>query len=250
MNQWALDQNNAANDKRLMAALLIALLVHAALLLIVFKRPAPTPPPPQLIELTLDAPIAKQTDDASPEASPHIDKKITPLAQASAQGTPDPTVALPKEGAGITATGNTGSTDIPNTRAPDAFTRLNDAVSKSLKTGYMTSKSEDGPIGAYLSNWKRQVERYGNLHYPAELEQNELSGQLILDVTIDKMGHIMNIAIRQSSGNPKIDAAARRLVQLASPYEPFPKAMAAQFDQIVITRTWAFSSGHTLTTHE
>ncbi|MBN2856568.1 MAG: energy transducer TonB [Halothiobacillaceae bacterium] len=250
MNQWALDQNAIASDKRFIAALIIALLVHAALLMVVFNRPAPIPPPPRPIELTLDAPLAGQTDDASPVASQTLSKQITPPTLASAQGDPDPTSALPKAGAGITTTGNAGATDTPNTQsAPDTFTRLNDAVSQSLKTGYMTSKSQDGPIGAYLSSWKRQVEQYGNLHYPPDLAQQALSGQLILDVTIDKQGHILNIAIRHTSGNPAIDAAARRLVQLASPYAPFPKAMAAQFDQIVITRTWAFSSGNELSTH-
>jgi protein TonB len=250
MNQWALDQNAIASDRRFVIALLIALLLHAGLLMVAFNTPTPISPP-HPIELTLDAPLAGQTDDASPDASQTPSEQIAPQAIASAQGDPEPTLALPKAGAGITTAGNTGITDTPdNPNAPDTFTRLNEAVSQSLKTGYMTSKSQDGPIGAYLSNWKRQVERYGNLHYPADLAAQALSGQLILDVTIDKGGHILNIAIRQSSGNPKIDAAARRLVQLASPYEPFPKAMAAQFDQIVITRTWAFSSGQTLSTHE
>ncbi len=250
MNQWALDQHTAASDKRFIAALIIALLVHASLLLVVFNRPAPIPPPPRPIELTLDAPIANQTDDASLVASSTPSKQITPPELASTRGDPEHTIALPKAGAGITTTGSAGITDAEdNPNAPDTFTRLNEAVSQSLKTGYMTSKSQDGPIGAYLSSWKRQVEQYGNQHYPPDLAQQALSGQLILDVTIDKQGHILNIAIRQSSGNPKIDAAARRLVQLASPYPPFPKAMAAQFDQIVVTRTWAFSSGNELSTH-
>ncbi|MGC8697029.1 MAG: energy transducer TonB [Halothiobacillus sp.] len=249
MNQWALDQNSIASDRRFIAALVVALLVHAALLMVAFIRPAPTPPPPRTIELTLDAPLADQTTDASPEANPIPNTELAPQAIASAQGDPDPTYALPKAGAGITTTGNAGVTDTQDqSSAPDTFTRLNNAVSQSLKTGYMTSKSQDGPIGAYLSSWKRQVEQYGNAHYPQNLAEQALSGQLILDVTIDKHGHILNIAIRQSSGNPAIDAAARRLVQLASPYAPFPAAMAAQFDQIIITRTWAFSSGNALST--
>ncbi|MHB1230503.1 MAG: energy transducer TonB [Halothiobacillus sp.] len=250
MNHWALDQNTAASDKRFIAALLIALMIHAVFLAIVFNRPAPIPPPPPPIELTLDAPLGAKTNDATPVPTQELKEIITPPAVASAQGAPTPTTALPKVGAGITTIGNQGVTDTPATQpAADTFTRLNEAVSQSLKTGYMTSKRQDGPIGAYLSNWKRQVERYGNAHYPAVLTQQQLSGQLILDVTIDKNGHILNIAIHQSSGNQQIDDAARQLVQLASPYAPFPEAMAEKFDQIIITRTWQFSSGHALTTH-
>lgn len=42
--------------------------------------------------------------------------------------------------------------------------------------------------------------------------------------------------------------AANRLASETSPYPPFPPALAARFDQIVITRTWQFSSGHELST--
>ena len=178
-----------------------------------------------------------------------INDKVTTQAQASAEGVHTNTIQKPKSGKGITTAGNNGITDAPTTiSAPDAFNRLNEAVSRSLRTGFLTSKTINGPAGDYLSHWKRQVEAYGNEHYPEDLASQQISGQLILAVTIDKAGHVMDIAIQHSSGNQKIDTAARRLVQLASPYPPFPPALASRFDQIVITRTWQFSSGHELST--
>lgn len=249
MNHWALDQNNLASDKRLGFALIVALGLHALLLFLAFTSPRPPAPRLPPIELTLDAPLADKTVDASPTPSPTINKTLTTPSLASEQGHTADTVTPPRPGSGQTEQGNQGATSDPQTLpAPDLFNRLNEAVSQSLKTGYMTSRTVDGPAGQYLAKWKRQIEEYGNEHYPDALTAHDLSGQLILEVTINKGGHVLNIAIRQSSGNSTIDDAARRLVQLASPYPPFPPQLAAKYEQINITRTWLFSSGHQLTT--
>lgn len=249
MDHWVLDQNQRNSDQRLMTALIAALIIHALILSVVFLRPAPPPPLPQPIELTLDAPLAAHSNDATPNPSPTVNAHPTQQTLASNTGAATDTVQQIKPGAGIENTGNQGQSDRPTTApAPDTFTQLNQAVSQALRTGYMTSQTRDGPAGAYLTAWKRQVEQYGNTHYPPELLDRNISGQLILAVTINKDGHILDIAIQQSSGNQAIDYAARRLVQLASPYPKFPPALAAQFDQIVITRTWLFSSGHTVST--
>lgn len=250
MDHWALEQNFFDNEKRFGAALFAALVVHALLLAIYFVGYSPAPPPPRMIELTLDAPLADKTNDASPTPSEQINDKVTTPAQASITGEQTNIMQKPKAGKGIINAGNSGITNTPSANpGQDRFNRIYQAVSRSLKTGFLTSKTVNGPAGAYLSRWKRQVETYGNEHYPQDLVTQKISGQLILAVTIDKGGHVMDIAIAQSSGNPKIDTAARRLVQLASPYPPFPPALAARFDQIVITRTWQFSSGNELSTH-
>lgn len=249
MNHWALDQTDIANDKRLWVALFIALGLHALLLLIAFRSPRPPTPPAPPLELTLSAPLADKTVDASPNAHPLINKTLTTPQQTSAQGSDTDVQHTPKPGSGQIDQGNQGLTNDPQaTPSPDLFNRLNLAVSQSLKTGYMTSRTVDGPAGQYLAKWKRQVERYVNEHYPEELRSHNLSGQLILEVTVNKDGHVLNIAVRQSSGNATIDEAARRMVQLASPYPPFPPKLAAQYNQVNITRTWLFTSGQKLTT--
>ncbi len=249
MDHWVLDQNQRSSDRRLISALVMAIVIHGLILSIVFLRPSPPPSPPKPIELTLDAPLAARSNDATPTPSPQPSEHPVQQAQASQTGAPTDTVQQIKPGAGIENTGNAGQSSHPSTTpAPNTFEQLNQAVSQSLRTGYMTSQRVNGPAGAYLTAWKRQVERFGNAHYPQELVNRNISGKLILAVTINKDGHILDIAIQQSSGNQAIDYAARRLVQLASPYPKFPPALAAQFDQIVITRTWLFSSGHTIQT--
>lgn len=50
----------------------------------------------------------------------------------------------------------------------------------------------------------------------------------------------MNIEIARSSGEPVLDQAAMRIVELAAPYAPFTEQMREEYDELVITRTWAF----------
>ena len=230
------------------AAILMAIAVHVVILAIHFSHERHRPPPP--LEITLNAPRADKTMDASLHPSSKVGKVAATQALSSQAGINSPTSTTPRPGQGPLSTGRTGRTDSNRKQpSPSTFDQLNAAVRRSLRTGYITSRDKDGPAGRYLAHWKHQVENYGNAHYPDALVAHNLSGQLVLEVTVDQAGHVLNIAIRQSSGNRQIDEAARRIVQLAAPYPPFPPELARKYHQLVITRTWQFSSGNRLQTH-
>ncbi len=101
---------------------------------------------------------------------------------------------------------------------------------------------------AYEKAWQDKVERIGNLNYPDEARRRRLSGSLLLAVGVRRDGSIYNIKIRRSSGHKALDDGAVRIVRLAGPYAPFPKALANDADVLVITRTWKFSDDSHLTT--
>lgn len=233
----------------LAGALTLAILFHLLLLAIRFSH-EPKPPPPQPLEITLNAPRSDKTHDASLDPA-RIQGDVPSDPRLSSQaGDPAVKQAQARKGEGPIVSGRSGLVDSPRpTPAPNTFDQLNEKVRRSLMTGYMTSRDVDGPAGRYMARWKHQIENYGNQHYPNALIAGNLSGKLTLEVTIDRQGHVLNIAIRQSSGNPKIDDAARRIVQLAAPYPPFPPDLTKKYQQLVITRTWVFSSGNTLETH-
>jgi protein TonB len=43
-----------------------------------------------------------------------------------------------------------------------------------------------------------------------------------------------------------LDDAARRIVEMAGPYSPFPEAIRRDTDVIEITRTWSFTTSDRL----
>ncbi|OOG28578.1 energy transducer TonB [Thioalkalivibrio denitrificans] len=93
---------------------------------------------------------------------------------------------------------------------------------------------------AYIESWVRKVERVGNLNYPDEARRNRLDGSLILNVLLDHEGRVLKVEVASGSGHQVLDDAARRIVELSSPFAPFPAEMRQRYDQLMITRTWVF----------
>jgi len=93
----------------------------------------------------------------------------------------------------------------------------------------------------YLHNWKSRIESIGNANYPEEARNQRLFGDLRLLVAVRANGSVANIEILQSSGAPVLDKAARQIVRLSEPFEPFPPELSQQADVIEVIRTWRFS---------
>ncbi len=93
---------------------------------------------------------------------------------------------------------------------------------------------------AYMEAWRMKVERVGNLNYPDEARRQNLSGNLILSVTIDSDGKVLKLEVVRSSGHKVLDDGALRIVRLAAPFAPLPEAIRKEADQLEIIRTWQF----------
>lgn len=146
-----------------------------------------------------------------------------------------------------------GETQIPSHLTTDIATlealldKQRQAYAKRPRIRRLTSVSAKAAIDAqYLDDWRRRIERIGNIHYPSEAKRDKLYGQLRLAVMIQPNGYVENIEILQSSGILILDDAAMRIVRLAEPFTSFPSELAAEVDKLEIIRTWQFIPGHTL----
>ncbi len=92
-----------------------------------------------------------------------------------------------------------------------------------------------------MKDWEDKVERTGNLNYPEVAAKKNFSGTLTMDVGIKADGSIYSIRINQSSGNPALDEAAKRIVRMSAPFAPLPADLRKELDVLVITRVWKFS---------
>lgn len=108
------------------------------------------------------------------------------------------------------------------------------------KVKYMNSSTKEFVPARYMREWINRVERIGNLNYPDQARRDQLSGTLILDVAINAKGELISIDLRQSSGHKVLDDAARRIVNLAAPFSPFPDKLKQDADVLHITRSWEF----------
>jgi protein TonB len=94
----------------------------------------------------------------------------------------------------------------------------------------------------YEEDWRAKVERVGTLNYPAEA-RGKLYGNLRLTVTIRPDGNVESIELDRSSGLKVLDAAAFKIVRMATPFAAFPPNIRRDTDLVVITRTWFFGQG-------
>ncbi|MDB6144603.1 MAG: TonB domain protein [Pseudomonas sp.] len=93
----------------------------------------------------------------------------------------------------------------------------------------------------YKEDWRKKIERIGNLNYPEEARRNQIRGNLRLMVSINRDGSLYEILVLESSGQPVLDQAAQRIVRLAAPFAPFTGDLA-DIDRLEIIRTWKFTN--------
>lgn len=99
------------------------------------------------------------------------------------------------------------------------------------------------PRAAYLTLWRRQVEYYGNRHYPAQqLISSAPRHRLTLGITLRADGSVHSVRVLQSSGSPALDHAARAMVRNAGPYAAFPESLRPHEQQLTFAYEWVFAS--------
>lgn len=94
-------------------------------------------------------------------------------------------------------------------------------------------------LAFYGEGWRQKIERIGAVNYP-RLYKDRYYDDLIVTVTINSDGTLAGVRIDKSSGQPEMDDAVRRIVEMSAPFAAFPPDLKRNFDQIDITRTWVF----------
>ena len=115
-----------------------------------------------------------------------------------------------------------------------------EAQSQRPRRKFISASTREYKYAAYMEAWRAKVERVGNLNYPDEARRKRLTGSLILDVALNADGSINQITVRRSSGSKILDDAAINIVNLSSPFAPFPEQIRKETDILHITRTWQF----------
>ena len=134
-----------------------------------------------------------------------------------------------------------------------AMARLEGEINKSVdeynkrpRKKFIGARTEEYRFAQYIEDWRRKVERIGTLNYP-EAARGKLYGSLVLTASINHDGSLNRVDINRSSGYKVLDDAAKRIVQMASPYAPFPPDIRRDTDILEITRTWYFTQGDQVT---
>ena len=113
---------------------------------------------------------------------------------------------------------------------------------KRPRKKFIGARATEYRFAQYEEDWRAKVERVGTLNYPAEA-RGKIYGNLRLTVTLRPDGMVEAIELDRSSGLKVLDAAAFKIVRMASPFAVFPPDIRRDTDLLVITRTWFFGQG-------
>jgi len=100
---------------------------------------------------------------------------------------------------------------------------------------------------AYYDLLRRKIEDKGTQNFPEHRGQ-KLYGELIMLVTVNHDGHVLETEVLQGSGNRLLDQRAQAIARAAGPFGHFGRAMRAQADQIALISRFKFTREQTLET--
>lgn len=102
----------------------------------------------------------------------------------------------------------------------------------------------------YLIKWSEKFERVGTKNYPSEALARNITGRVMLSVTLRPDGSVEEVLVTLSSGSRILDDSARQIVRLAAPYAKFPAELSRQVDRLKIIRYVRFEPNNITTSDQ
>lgn len=117
--------------------------------------------------------------------------------------------------------------------------RVNEENARPKKR-YISPATREEVYALYYDGLRRRIEERGTRDFP-EYQGRKLYGELVMNVTVDAAGRVVDAEIVRPSQSRVLDAQAVAIVRAAAPFGPFNAAMRAQADQIVVTSRFRFT---------
>ena len=105
----------------------------------------------------------------------------------------------------------------------------------------ISADTRESVVAAYLDNWKRRIEAVGDSYLPQLGKIDDISGSPTLMVAIDVSGNLTEAVVRKTSGSTVLDLAALDILHRASPFDPFPPEVSAEYDIVRFEYKWLFA---------
>ena len=124
--------------------------------------------------------------------------------------------------------------------------RINEENARPRKR-YISPATREEVYAVYYDALRRKVEDKGTQNFP-EQGGKKLYGELIMVVTVNHDGRVLDTEVVQGSGNRLLDRRAQAIARAAGPFGHFGPAMRARADQIAVVSRFKFTRDQTLET--
>jgi protein TonB len=116
-----------------------------------------------------------------------------------------------------------------------------DEYQKLPRRKFIGARTQGVVYAEYVDQWRQRIEKIGTQYFPEEARRRKIFGSLVMTVHIRADGSVEKMEIDRSSGFRLLDTAARRAVDLAGPFPPFPAAVRKDWDILSISRTFSYT---------
>lgn len=117
--------------------------------------------------------------------------------------------------------------------------RINEENARPKKR-YVSPATQEAVYALYYDALRRKIEDRGTRDFP-EYQGKRLYGELIMNITIDAEGRLIEADVISRSQSRVLDRRAIAIVQASAPFGPFTAAMRKEADQIVVTSRFKFT---------
>jgi periplasmic protein TonB len=182
-----------------------------------------------------------ETGDSFLESTEHqvsADQLLATAAEQQQSVTDDPRLEPQPETHTALALESGAETTLPLPQDDKATLLIHDDDPRQL---VISADTRESVVAAYLDNWKRRIESVGDEYFPTLGNLDGLTGSPTLEVSIDATGQLAEVVIRKSSGSRILDKAALDILRRASPFDPFPVEISAEYDSLRFAYKWLFS---------
>lgn len=124
--------------------------------------------------------------------------------------------------------------------------RINEENARPKKR-YISPATREEAFAVYYTALRHKVEDKGTSNFP-EHQGRKLYGDLIMILTVNHDGRVLNTEIVESSGNAHLDRRAQAIAYAAGPFGHFTSAMRSKADQIAVVARFSFTREQTLKT--
>jgi len=124
--------------------------------------------------------------------------------------------------------------------------RINEENARPRKR-YISPATREEVYAVYYDQLRRKVEDKGTQNFP-EQSGKKLYGELIMVITVNHDGRVLDTEVVQGSGNRLLDRRAEAIARAAGPFGHFGPAMRAKADQIAVVSRFKFTHDQTLET--
>lgn len=107
------------------------------------------------------------------------------------------------------------------------------------KKRYISPATREEAYALYYDALRRKIEERGTRNFP-EFKGKRLYGELMMVLTVDAAGRVVEAEVVQASSSKILDKRAVAIVKAAAPFGVFTQSMKREADQLVITSRFKF----------